>query len=218
MAGAVDLADEKGSVEVGSITADILRGGTPAGSDRGVESTLGNKIADVYLWATSNEDYAGTPADIAIMNPGGLRTDLLYGEDGSLTYRDVANVQPFANTLVTVDLTGAQLKTLLEQQWRPDGSRIVLQISNGFTYTMNPTGDLENRASDLRLNGVAIDPAASYRVLVNNFLAGGGDGFTRFAEATDVTGGPIDLDALVDYFGDASPIAPPAADRITVAP
>ncbi len=89
---AKSIADVEGAVKVGKISADILRGGTPSGSDRGVESTLGNTIADLYLWATSNADYAGTPAQIGIMNPGGLRTDLKYGTDGTLTYRDVANV------------------------------------------------------------------------------------------------------------------------------
>ncbi|WP_461635946.1 bifunctional metallophosphatase/5'-nucleotidase, partial [Glutamicibacter soli] len=103
-------SEEVGNVKVGEISADILRGGVEPGSDRGVESTLGNTVADIHLWATSNEDFAGTPAQIAFMNPGGLRADLRYGTDGTVTYKAAADVQPFANTLITFEMTGAQIR------------------------------------------------------------------------------------------------------------
>jgi hypothetical protein len=125
-----------GSKPVGAITADILRGGT-GGSDRGVESTMGNTVADIYLWATStNPAYAGTKAQIALMNPGGLRADLLRTGDGTVTFKELAAVQPFANTLVTVTLTGAQLKDILTRQWQSTGDRpkLHLGVSKGFTY------------------------------------------------------------------------------------
>jgi 5'-nucleotidase len=125
-----------GSKPVGAITADILRGGT-GGSDRGVESTMGNTVADIYLWATStNPAYAGTKAQIALMNPGGLRADLLRTGDGTVTFKELADVQPFANTLVTVTLTGAQLKDILTRQWQSTGDRpkLHLGVSKGFTY------------------------------------------------------------------------------------
>lgn len=220
VAAAQAVAEEEGSVEVGSITADILRGGEPAGADRGVESTLGNTVADLYLWATSNEDYAGTPAQIGIMNPGGLRADLLYGTDGTLTYRDVAAVQPFANTLVTVTLTGAQLKSVLEEQWQPDGSerpKLHLGVSEGFSYEYDPEAPRGERILSMSFQGEEIDPTAEYTVVTNSFLAAGGDNITTFAEGTDRTDtGQVDLTATVAYFAANSPVAPAELGRAVV--
>ena len=213
-------AEELGSVEVGSITGDVLRGGTPAGSDRGVESSLGNLVADVYLWATSNEDYAGTPAQIGIMNPGGLRADLLYGDDGTLTVRDVANVQPFANTLVTVTLTGEQLRSVLQEQWQPAGSarpKLHLGISEGLSYTY----DEETKSIlDITFQGEPVAPTDEFTVVTNSFLAVGGDNFFTFEDAADRTDtGQIDLTATVDYFAQNSPVDPaPLGRAVEVAP
>ena len=213
VADAVANAEVEGSVEVGAISADILRGGTPPGDDRGVESTLGNLVADMYLWATSNDDYTGTPSVIGMMNPGGLRADLLYGTDGTMTYRDVANVQPFANTLVTVSLTGAQLKSVLEEQWQPDGSsrpKLHMGISEGFTYEYDPEAARGERIISMSLNGEAIDPEAEYTVVTNSFLADGGDNFFTFAEGVDHTDtGQVDLQATVAYF-ESHPLVDPA--------
>ena len=192
-----------GSEQVGAISADILRGGTE-GSDRGVESTLGNLVADLYLWATSNENYAGEHAQIGIMNPGGLRADLLYGTDGTMTLRDVANVQPFANTLVTVELTGAQLKSVLEEQWQPDGSsrpKLHLGVSEGFSYVYDETAARGERILSMTYLGEPVDADATYTVVTNSFIAAGGDNFFTFAEGTNHTDtGQVDLIATVDYF------------------
>lgn len=216
---AVAVAEVEGAVEVGSITADILRGGT-AGSDRGVESTLGNLVADVYLWSTSNDAYAGTPAQIGLMNPGGLREDLLYGTDGTMTYRDVANVQPFANTLVTVTLTGAQLKAVLEEQWQPDGSsrpKLHLGVSDGFAYEYDPDAARGQHIGSMTLNGEEIAPQDEFTVVTNSFLAAGGDNFTTLAQGTDRTDtGQIDLSATVAYFEEFSPVAPAELGRAIV--
>ena len=174
-------------------------------------------IADAQLAATQSNG-----AQIAITNPGGIRADFTYasspaGEgDGVVTYGEAYTVQPFGNIMQTVTLTGAQLDAVLEQQWQPGGITRILQISNGLTYTAtvgNPIGD---RVSNLALNGVPVTPTGTYRVSINNFLAGGGDGFTVFSQGTDLQGGPIDLDALVDYFAANSPIAPPPLNRITL--
>lgn len=135
---AAERAEVVGAEPVGKISADILRGGTESEADRGVESSMGTLLADMQLWATSNEDFGGEPAQIALMNPGGLRADLLYGTNGNLTYEDVANVQPFGSTLWTEDLTGKQLKSVLEEHWQPDGSsrpKLHLGISEGLDYT-----------------------------------------------------------------------------------
>ncbi|GAA3942241.1 choice-of-anchor I family protein [Microbacterium soli] len=221
VAAATDAADEAGNVEVGSISADILRGGTPAGADRGVESTLGNTVADVYLWATSNENYAGTPAQIAIMNPGGLRDDLLYGQDGTLTYRQVANVQPFANTLVTVELTGTQLKSILEEQWQPEGSerpKLHLGISEGFSYEYDPDAAKGSHILSMSYQGEEIAADDVFTVATNSFLAAGGDNFVAFAEGTQRTDtGQVDLIATVDYFAAHAVVDPAPLGRAVVA-
>ena len=113
-------ANVLGQRPLGSITADIKRAYTPTGAeDRGKESVLGNFIADVQLAGTKEPGRGG--AQIAFMNPGGLRTDLLYGTDGVITYSEAFSVQPFSNDVVTKSYTGAQIKQALEEQWQPAG-------------------------------------------------------------------------------------------------
>ncbi|WP_396640992.1 choice-of-anchor I family protein [Microbacterium sp.] len=213
-------AEEAGAVEVGAISADIVRGGTPPGDDRGVESTLGNLVADMYLWATSNDDYAGEPAVIGLMNPGGLRADLLYGEDGTMTYRDVANVQPFANTLVTMTLTGAQLMQVLEEQWQPVSSsrpKLHLGISEGFTYTYDAAAASGSRILSMSLNGSAVEPGDEVTIVTNSFLAAGGDNFVTFAQGTERTDtGQVDLSASVAYFEEFETVDPAPLGRAVV--
>jgi 5'-nucleotidase len=199
--------------KVGTITADLPAAGAPSG-----ESRLGDVIADAQLEATQTNG-----AQIAITNPGGIRGDLTYassadGEgDGVVTYGEAFTVQPFANIMQTITLTGANLKNALEQQWQPKTTRI-LQISSTLHYTYSLSAPVGSRISNITVNGTPIDPAGSYHVSVNNYLAGGGDGFTAFTERTDLVGGPIDLDALIAYFAAHPAVTPPAADRITVVP
>jgi len=202
--------------QVGRITADLTRTAGPSG-----ESALGDVIADAQLAATTS---AG--AQIAFTNPGGIRTDLTYasspaGEgDGVVTYGEAFAVQPFGNIMQTVTLTGAQLDAVLEQQDQTAlglGIR-TLQLSDSLHYTWSTSASAGARVSNLTLNGVPVDPAASYRVSVNNFLAAGGDNFTVFAQGTNLTGGPIDLDAFTAYLTANSPLSPPPLDRITLVP
>ncbi|PKO04100.1 MAG: bifunctional metallophosphatase/5'-nucleotidase [Chloroflexi bacterium HGW-Chloroflexi-3] len=203
---------------VGSITADIKRGSNL------VESALGDVIADAQLAATI--DPANGNAVIAMTNPGGIRTDLLYNQisggelAGEVTYGEAFAVQPFSNSLVTLTLTGAQLKAVLEQQATAgsDGSGRLLQISYSLTYTWTTAAPVGSKVSDLKINDVAVDPAASYRVTVNNFLAGGGDGFTALLAGTDLLTGMIDLDAFTTYLTANSPVAPGPQNRITIIP
>jgi 5'-nucleotidase len=199
--------------QVGTITADIVRAAVPSG-----ESPLGNLIADSQLAATTS---AG--AQIALMNPGGVRADLTFaasplGEgDGVVTYGEAFTVQPFSNILQTLTYTGAQIDATLEQQWLDGGPTRILQPSSTLHYTQTLANPIGDRVSDITIDGVPVDPAATYRVTVNNFLAAGGDSFTVLTQGTNVTGGPIDLDAFAAYLTANSPVAPPAADRITVA-
>ena len=202
---------------VGTITANIVRAAVASG-----ESPLGNLIADAQLEQTQ---VAG--AQIALMNPGGVRADLTYpsspiGEgDGVVTYGEAFTVQPFGNVMTTLTLTGAQIKAVLEQQWQPQPPPAplvvrILQPSAGFTYSWSQSAPIGSKVSDIRLNGTPIDPAASYRVSVNNFLADGGDGFTELRNGTNRTGGLVDLDAFTAYLQGHPNTAPPATNRITV--
>jgi len=175
------------------------------------ESPLGDVIADAQLRYTQP---AG--AQIALMNPGGVRADLVFAPDGVVTYQDAFTVQPFSNILQTLTYTGAQIDQVLEQQWLPGLTRI-LQPSSTLHYTQTLANPIGDRVSNITINGVPVDPAATYRVTVNNFLAAGGDSFTALTQGTDVTGGPIDLDAFTAYLTANSPVSPPATDRITVA-
>ncbi|WP_104199231.1 choice-of-anchor I family protein [Cryobacterium sp. Y29] len=207
-----------GSVEVGAISADITRAYKGVAEDRGSESTLGNLVADIQLWATSNADFGGEPAEIAFMNPGGVRTDLSFGEDGKVTYKEVATVQPFANTLVTMDLTGAQLRAVLEEQWQPSRSKLHLGVSEGFSYLYEPDAAPGEHIVGMSLNGVAISPAAVFRVTTNSFLAAGGDKFTTFAAGINATDtGQVDLTATVSYFEQHALVAPAPLGRAVLA-
>ena len=200
---------------VGSQTADILRVATPAG-----ETALGDVIADAQLASTSPTDFGG--AVVAFMNPGGIRADLICSAPCSattpapVTYNQLFTVQPFNNVMTVKTMTGDMIYRLLEQQFT--GANGILQVSNGFAYTWSPTQVPHVINGSVKINGVAVDKTASYRVAMNNFLAGGGDGFTVFNEGTNPLGGEIDLDAAVNYFMHNSPVAPGPQNRITQIP
>jgi 5'-nucleotidase len=165
---------------VGTSAAAVTRDTTPAG-----ESGLGDLIAD----AQARE--AG--AQLALMNPGGIRADLKAGQ---LTYSDLFAVQPFDNGLVRITLTGAQLKAVLEQQFRDTGGDKILQIG-GIKEVYDRTRAAGDRVTSVTLaDGTAIDPAGSYTAAVNGFLATGGDGFTVLTDAANPTSVGSDLDAL----------------------
>lgn len=207
---------------IGTITADITRTNNAAG-----ESALGDVIADAQLDATNDPGFGD--AVVAFMNPGGIRADLVYAQisggeqPGEVTYGEAFTVQPFGNSLVTMDLTGAQIDTLLEQQFNgcaPQNSNRILQVSNGFTYSWSLSAPACSKVdpSTIKINGVTIDPNATYRVTVNSFLADGGDNFAVLRQGTNRLGGAVDLDALSDYFAAHSPVAPGPQNRITQVP
>ena len=197
---------------VGTISEDIVKLQNAAG-----ESPLGNLVADAQLEATK-----ANGAVLALMNPGGVRKDLVFknnkGEgDGVVTYEEAADVQPFNNLLQTVTLTGAQIKDVLEQQFTA-ARTFVLQPSSGLKFSWSASAAFGSKVSGITLNGVALDPKASYRVTINNFLQGGGDGFTVFTQGTNLAGGGVDLDAFTAYLGTHPGQKAPALDRITLLP
>ena len=211
-----ELSAPLANAVIGTITEDITRTNNVAG-----ESALGDVIADAQLWATADPGFG--EAVVAFMNPGGIRDDMDFvseGEeaDSEVTFGEAFSVQPFGNSLVTMTLTGAQIHELLTQQWGGQTSPRILQVSEGFSYTWDASADDEDKvdASTIMLNGELVEPDSTYRVTVNSFLSDGGDNFSVLVEGTNRLGGEVDLDALVKYFGEFSPIAPGPQDRITV--
>jgi 5'-nucleotidase len=194
---------------VGKITADLTRQASQAG-----ESALGDIIADAQLASTSTEDSGA--AVIAFTNSRGIRIDILKKADGTVTYADLFSVQPFRNDLVTLTLSGTQLKYVLEQQWADPTEAHILQVSRTFSYRWDATKSPGERApiEGIMVSGRAIQPTQTYRVTVNRFLADGGDHFTVFRDGTDGRTGIVDLEALVNYFGANSPISPGGQTRI----
>jgi 5'-nucleotidase len=212
------LADKVGNEPIGKVTEDITRAFTAGDEDRGKESGASNLIADAQLAATEVNG-----AQIAFMNPGGVRADFEYAPDGVVTYAEAFTIQPFGNLLVTMPMTGAQIQTMLEQQCNTE-RQFQLGVSEGFTYTdqrvATGTSCTDITVSDMKLDGVAIEMGETYLVTVNNFLADGGDGFSVFTEipSSERIGGGGDLDALIAYFEANSPVSDPGTDRVTEVP
>ncbi|WP_246190671.1 bifunctional metallophosphatase/5'-nucleotidase [Agromyces agglutinans] len=202
-------ADVLGAQPLGTATTPLTRGvqlavdanGNPLPGTtaelRGAESTLGNFVADVQYWKANQDGQV----DIAFMNPGGLRANIDAGE---VTYREAANVQPFANSLFTQTLTGAQVKQVLEEQWQPAGSSrpfLKLGVNQGLEYTFDASLPVGSRITSVTLHGVPLDPAAEYRVVANSFLAAGGDNFFTLGKGTGrADSGIIDLSSMVEWF------------------
>ncbi|WP_405584828.1 bifunctional metallophosphatase/5'-nucleotidase [Streptomyces sp. NBC_01092] len=212
------LAAPIGNRAIGHISADIPSSGT--------ESPLGDLIADAQLAYGKELD---PEADLALMNPGGIRAPLTFAAkgaegDGVVTYAEGFTVQPFSNTVNLQDLTGAQLVQVLKEQVSGTNaaSPKILQISSGLTYTLDLTKSGADRVvtDSIKLNGAAINPTATYRVAMNNFLAGGGDGFPTLGQGTNDLVGTDDLTVLEKFLtansSATNPITPPKADRITI--
>lgn len=177
------------------------------------ESELGQVIADAQLAATRD---AG--AQVALMNPGGIRAPLQQPADGLVRYEHLFAVQPFYNNLVTMTLTGAQLLQVLEQQWlgqRPDG--VPLQVSRGFAFSWDATRPPGQRIvpGSVTIDGRPVAPEASVRVTVNSFMASGGDNFTALRQGRDARTGMMDIDALEAYFKSRPSVDAGPLDRVT---
>ena len=211
------MADEP----VGHVSADI-----PGRGSDDLETPLGDVLTDAQVEATRGD--AG--AELALLNWGGMRADLVHKAsgkegDGVVTFGEAFQVQPFDNPLVTMTLTGAQLVQVLREQFSGENENNtypqVLQLSDGLRYE----ADLSRKGADrllsdtVRVHGKPVDASGKYRVTVNDFLAQGGNGFPTLREGTDRKNSGRDLGAFVDYLrkhtSAADPLAPPKADRIT---
>jgi 5'-nucleotidase len=192
--------------------------GTIGGSfDRNgpTDSAAGRLIADAQLAAT--ESPAAGAARAALMNPGGIRTNLpCRGTPPcAVTYGEIFAMQPFGNSLVVLTLSGAELKELLERQQLPGAPRpTFLQPSATMRYGWAARAPFGQRVRDLRLNGRPVQPGQPVRLVVNSFLAQGGDGFEAFQKGRDQRGGPLDVEALAAYLRGAP--APDPRARVTL--
>ncbi len=214
VADARQRADVVGQQPVGKVTADITTafsggsyvdgvytGGTRG--DRTKQSALGGLVADALLDSLADADRGG--AEVSFVNAGGLREELLYGTDGVITLAEANAVLPFLNNLWTTTLTGDQLRRVLEQQWgdfaqRKDAANLSLGVSENLRYTYDASRPAGERITGIWIDGAAVDPARGYRVGSFNFLLGGGDSFSVFAQGTDTRdSGLIDRDAWIAY-------------------
>ena len=193
----------------GSVTQTLSRIPNEAG-----ESPLGDVIADAQLAAT--QDAKNGSAVIALTNPGGIRTDIVPKENGAVSFGELFASQPFRNRLVTMTLSGSQLKDMLEQQWLDPKRPRILQVSNGFSYSWDASKPFGERvlAEKMTLNGKPLEPATGYRITVNDYLAVGGDGFTVAKQGSSPQYGGYDADALFAFFKAHGPIGPLPPTRI----
>jgi 2',3'-cyclic-nucleotide 2'-phosphodiesterase (5'-nucleotidase family) len=186
---------------VTTLKAPLTRTPSPAG-----ETNLGATIADAQR--------AMAKADVALMNPGGIRQDI--ATPGPLKWGTVFGVQPFANIVTKLQLTGADLLATLEQQFPATGEPKILQIS-GMTVHMDLTKPIGHRIVKVTMeDGSALDPAKTYSVAANSFLADGGDGFVALKKGTKRTPVGVDLDALVNFLASGKPIPETAPGRIVL--
>ena len=191
---------------VGRIGAPLTLDANPAG-----ETPLGQVIADAQLAATQD---AG--AQIALMNPGGIRSALGMPADGQLRYEDLFSVQPFYNNLVTMTLTGAQLEQVLEQQWINQPTPRILQVSRGFSYSWDANAPVGQRVvpGSVKLAGQPIAATSRVRITVNGFLASGGDNFTALKQGQESRTGMMDIDAFELFVKNNPSLMPGPLDRV----
>ncbi|MDN4161679.1 bifunctional metallophosphatase/5'-nucleotidase [Nocardioides abyssi] len=218
---ALDAADEVGSKPVAKITGDITTAFKDGKrDDRASESTLGGLVANALRDGLAE---IGQP-DLGLTNSGGLRAELLFegdttdnpaNTDGVVTFAEANAVLPFNNTVALVEMTGASIKKVLEQQWQTDAegnvpSRPYLQLamSDNVRVTADPTKDAGERITSVRIDGVLLDPAKTYTVSTLSFLAAGGDNFRAFTEGRSTDTGLLDAELWRDYLAGNDPISP----------
>ncbi|WP_185695795.1 bifunctional metallophosphatase/5'-nucleotidase [Buchananella hordeovulneris] len=223
VARAKTQADAEGDKPVATIASDFYRGtadGTAAtaGANRGTESTAGNLLADVALWGLKNS--TTIPVDIGLINAGGIRADLLRGDDGVVTYKEAFAVMPFGNAMTTTEITGAEFKQALEQQWQPEGSSrpiLKLGVSSNVHYVFDPQAPTGQRITSVTIDGQPLDPQRTYTVGAVSFLIAGGDNFGALAAGRNRRDtGIIDVQLFIDYLAAqqaAGPVTAPLVQR-----
>ena len=202
-----DASEKEGQQVVTTVANDFFRGrneGADSGSNRGTESSLNSLLADAALYGVNKS--SSLNAQIGVMNAGGVRADLAEGE---LTFAEAYAVQPFGNTMGVVDITGAQLKGLIEEQWKGESAErpvLTLGFSENVQYSYDPTAAQGQRLSQIYVDGEPVDEDATYRVAGATFLLNEGDGFTSFntlsGENKVIDSGLLDVDVFNTYLKD----------------
>lgn len=209
LVGRYDAAAKAESTRiVGRLSGPATEAKAPSG-----ETALGNLIADAQLAAVSAPAKGG--AQIAFMNPDGVRADVIPDDQGQVTFGAIFASQPFSNTIIVKTLTGQQLRAVLEQQFSDPQWTRVLAPSAGFSYSYDQSRPAGQRIASMALNGVPIADNGRYRIAMNSFIASGGDKFTVFRDGTDAVVGPLDLEAMIGWLAGPQPRAVPSLDRIT---
>ena len=194
--------------EVGRLSTSITRNASPSG-----ESGLGNLIADAQWSSTASAERGRS--DFALMNPGGVRADILIPQGGgTVNFGQLFKVQPFGNTLVVKRMTGQQVKDLLEHQFENLDRPKVLFPSESLKYEVDRRQPKGQRVLNIQIGQKPLDLTRAYNVTMNSFLASGGDGFWQFNQAPTVSGGELDVDALSDYVQQRPGLKPAPTDRI----
>jgi len=202
----VDASKAFASRPVGKLSGPAGKGEGPAANTGG---PLGNLIADAQLAATRRSG-----AQIALMNPFGIRAAIVPAANGTVTFGDIYLAQPFGSALVTETMTGAEIKAVLEQGFDDIGPEQALAASVGFVYRFDRLQPAGHRIVSVMLSGQPLDPAARYRVTMNSFLALGGDGFSVFTGGREAVTGPSDIEALEGYFRSAPMLDVPQEERV----
>lgn len=209
VAGAKEQAEIAGAQVVATIGDTYTRGtrNEESGSNRGVESTLNNLIAEAQRAQMS--EFVGRDIDLGLMNAGGVRADLPEGE---VTYAEAFAVQPFGNSVAYGTLSGADILEALEQQWKSPADsrpRLALGVSDNLSYSYNPNAAPGERIIQATINGAPIDPVSDYTVAASTFLFEGGDGFTALTNAKDQTDvGAMDVQMFIDHLAGTEDLKP----------
>ena len=217
---AVAQSEQEAKKPAGKIGGEFHRGvftsaegATDPGSNRGIESSLGDLVADALREGVEKQMHK--PMDIGIVNAGGLRADLIPAEDGTVTYKDIFAVLPFGNTIGYKELPGTSIKKMLEEQWKTNlttqNSRPMLKLglSKNVSYTYDPAKPLGERITSVTINGQPLDPAKTYTVASLSFMLNGGDNFSAFTDVEKSNTTPkLDRDLLVDYIKDNEGVTP----------
>lgn len=199
------VAEVEGAKTAGTTEKAMYRGsdeGKDTGTNRGVESTLNNFIADGQRYALSKQ--TDKDIEIGVMNAGGVRADL---KEGDVAYKDIFAVQPFGNSVITAEVSGEDFIKALENQWKPGQSRprLALGLSSNVSVVYDQKAEQGKRVKSVTINGEPIDPEKNYSIALSSFLASseteaGGDGFFEpgsIKNRNDV--GYMDTQAMIDY-------------------
>jgi 2',3'-cyclic-nucleotide 2'-phosphodiesterase (5'-nucleotidase family) len=179
---------------------------------RGGEAAMGNLIADALK--------ASVGADVAITNGGGIRADKQYEAGHKLTRRDILAEMPFGNTTVLLEVKGEHIKAALENgvsQVRELGGRFP-QVS-GITADVDLKEPVGSRVKSVKINGEPLDPAKTYKLATNDFMARGGDGYKAFTEGKsliDVSASQLMASQVIDYVAKVGKVAPKVEGRIVL--